>query len=308
MKKTVLGKKWVKGFCMQDRNRLNPGGRDKRWTAGFTLIELLVVIAIIAILAALLLPALSRAKAKAQGMTAMNDLKQLTLGWIMYADDNNQKLAPNAELQEQPTTVAQLSTAPYQPGGVDAQWCPGNMQSLLSAVDPTFIKAGLIYPYVNNLPIYKDPSDNSIFPPGTSYGKPTTRSMSMNAWLNPIKSWNTIKGYTGATAQRTYLKINDLTKPGPALTFVFIDENPFTINDGYFVVDLNQAATWVDIPATYHAGGGCLSYADGHAEVKIWRDKNVLALTRAPTAGSTIPQDPGSIDLQWLQSVSTVEP
>ena len=86
--------------------------------------------------------------------------------------------------------------------------------------------------------------------------------------------------------------------------WVFIDENPISINDGYFVCDENQLGTWVDVPATYHAGGGCLSYADGHSEIKVWKDHNVL---QGPTGnGASVQKDSASTDLTWLQQRSTV--
>ncbi|HET7623730.1 MAG TPA: prepilin-type N-terminal cleavage/methylation domain-containing protein [Verrucomicrobiae bacterium] len=265
----------------------------------FTLIELLVVIAIIAILAAMLLPALSKAKAKAQGIACVNNLKQLTLGWIMFADDNNDMIAPNGEIHNQPTSSTDPS---LQPGGLNAQWCPGLMNSA-SAWDISFIQVGLIYPYVNSVAVYKCPADHSVFPLGTSYGKPRVRSMSMNCWLNPIQSWNFSKNYTGSTALRVYKKQSDLTMPGASQTFVFIDENPYTLDDGYFVCDPNEPKTWVNTPASYHNGAGGLSFADGHAEIKSWKDHTVL--TTRNSDADTVANSP---DLLWLQQRSTARP
>ncbi|MGH7991591.1 MAG: prepilin-type N-terminal cleavage/methylation domain-containing protein, partial [Limisphaerales bacterium] len=146
--------------------------RRKACFNGFTLIELLVVIAIIAILAAMLLPALGRAKQKAQAISCMNNLRQLTLGWVMYNGDNNGKLPPNCETGEQPTSINDLNILP---GGKYIQWCPGNMQSTTPALafaQTNFIEAGLIYPYVKSVSVYHCPADQSTIPFGTSIRLP----------------------------------------------------------------------------------------------------------------------------------------
>ena len=264
----------------------------KNAAKGFTLIELLVVIAIIAILAAMLLPALSKAKAKAYGISCMSNLKQLQLGWVLYSGDNQDKLVPNGE-------DAVLATSPiaaiYLSGGAKAEWVLGTVKTAPAASDPALIQNGLLYPYVNNVAVYKCPADRKLV-----NGANTVRSMSMNTWMNSIKSWNDVIGYSGAMRLRDFRKQGDINRPSPSACWVFIDENPNSINDGWFACDPNQTTKWVDIPASYHNNAGGLSFADGHAEIKKWRDSKMInALT------TDVPRDPNSDDLAWFNERST---
>jgi len=265
-----------------------------RARAGFTLIELLVVIAIIAILAAMLLPALGKAKTKAQGISCMNNLKQLQLGWTLYSGDNDDKIVRTGGLD---SLVSFANDPAGQPGGAKSQWALGTMDSMPGATNVLLLQGGLLYPYINNLGVYKCPADRKMLG-----GAPTVRSMSMSCWMNPIKDWNSIKGYGGASELRVFRKQTDINRPSPALCWVTIDENPFSINDGWFVCDPN-ASVWWDVPASYHNGAGGLSFADGHAEIKKWRDKNLLNLSVVPSGG--LARDTSTADLAWLQERST---
>ena len=277
----------------------SPSPRPAR---GFTLIELLVVIAIIAILAALLLPALIRSRLKAQGVQCMNNHRQLAFAWRMYTEDSQDMLLYASSY---PVTSSNQFT-----------WCNGRIDfnpANRSNWDPTVdIMQSLMWPYCGkNLGIWRCPADRS-YVTVNGLRMPRIRTMAMNAYVGGFSG--TYYNLGDMPNNTIYLKYSQLSRPGADRIFLLMDEREDAINWGNFLTDMAGypntpgAYALLDLPASYHGQAGGLSFCDGHSEIRRWRDIRTMPAIGDETAifdGNTPSPCPGNIDVAWLQDHTT---
>lgn len=234
---------------------------------GFTLIELLVVIAIIALLAALLLPAISSAKARSQGMASLSNTRQLAFAWLLYSDDHNGRLAYNlGGMGRAPTTLR-----------TNANWVNNVMSWELDADNTNnaaLVDASLGAYVSRNAAVYRCPADYTLSSIQRQAGwSHRNRSYSMNAMIGDAGDLTYSGRNVNNPAYVQFFKIT--TIPQPSEIFVFVEEHADSINDGYFI---NRAyyPEWLDLPASHHNESAPFAFADGHASMRRWKERSTV--------------------------------
>jgi prepilin-type N-terminal cleavage/methylation domain-containing protein len=269
--------------------------------AGFTLIELLVVIAVIAILSGLLLPALAKAKTRAQSVICLNNTKQLAVGWLMYANDHEDRLTCNLG-----GNAAATNLNNWAAGVMDWDLTPDNTNSAL------LTRSALSFYVGKSAPVYRCPADFILSGIQKQAGwQYRVRSYSMNASVGDAGSFSSAGFNVNNPGYVQFFKLTRI--PKPVDIFVFLDEHPDSITDGYFVNKVYAAPQtygyppayydpeWLRLPASYHNRAGCFTFADGHAEIHKWQNPSTCPPSQPNASGLPIQVPAGqTADFDWV--------
>jgi prepilin-type N-terminal cleavage/methylation domain-containing protein/prepilin-type processing-associated H-X9-DG protein len=239
----------------------------------FTLIELLVVVAIIGILAAMLLPALTKAKASGQQTYCLNNLRQLQTGWLMYLQEQSDDLPLNAQ---------GMTTYSFNAGTTNS-WVTGDATY---SADLSYIENGTLYPYLSQPFVYHCPSDQSLIDDGSAT---RNRSYSLNFYLNGQLDAQYTNGLPAGTLSSVVTRYSDVTKP--SAVFAFLDENQYTIEDGVYLLFLAPDTTWQNAPSDRHDQGMNISFTDGHCEHWHWLSPKLMTGLHASASSAADLQD-----------------
>ncbi len=287
----------------------NSGLARKAGGKGFTLIELLVVIAIIAILSAIVLPALARAKERAQAILCLNNTKQLTLAWLLYADDFDGLLPYNLVMTPNPATRTNLN------------WVNNVMTWDLSSdnTNPATLAEASLGPFVSKTTaLYHCPSDRALSATQSAAGwEARNRSYSMNAMVGDAGDASANGSNVNNPGYVQFFKITQIFQTSEI--FVFLDEHPDTIDDGYFINKSVEYASdgygtpgythaeWTDLPATYHNNATAFSFADGHSTLHRWMVPSTIYPVQPDVPYLPIDVSAQSTDFNWILSHMSVD-
>lgn len=279
----------------QDPNKCGRQGaaRGREESTAFTLMELLVVLAVIGILASLLLPALSRARAAAQGIACLSNNRQLDVAWLMYADDHRGWLPYNAGGASGRRVADQSLPLNWVNGVLDWELTPDNTNLAL-------LVGGSLAPYLSqSANLYRCPADHVLSAPQKQAGwDHRVRSYSMNAMMGNAEEASRAGFNLNNPDYQQFFNLSSV--PQPVKIFVFLGEHPDSIDDGYFINN-GESREWIDLPASYHNGSGSFAFADGHAEMHRWRYASTQPPPRPDAAALPLAVAPDQAeDFEWV--------